>query len=582
MGAGQSPVTFGHSPSFVARSDDAPSLVPEKVLRTAPSLLHSRSVTRSVGGGWMRQSEEKGNGEAAPLVYHDKKDALAAHEKGKAEGVLARTVLQFERATRRSNNSVSWGIFFLGCFLLALFVIGSILLSQQELCRYPPETKMETFSYDIDLSLAQVSVLSSASVGGQTKEYSLKGPKLEEINIDAKYATVKIVSEDSTNNTVFKIEVNNRARSQEALGTMTNWNYTIDTYNAGVGAALVSERRAKVFLTSATNNRQTGADSCQLAEIEVIVPSQCMLLDSILKINIENAQSILLDKSFSSASMNEIVVKNTHGVIYGNGGAGTKVTLETADGKLLVTALSGHEIFLKGTEDGVEMDASDIKLETGDANCYQGVAVKPGFTNEVAVMICDTVPGTLTIDSQGADLGAKNAAVMLKDISGGHIVANIKVGNMRLTQTACTSFVGDYAVLTGAGKVDVLVNTAPVGSYPILLDGTTPTAQDRQMARMNYGMEGVTSAYFWKGETCDTGALTAAKGNLPTPAPNAIPGTKAPIATACTRNALAGSICKGYVDTPPNQATNQLNIQSITTGNLELIVAQPFKLKEEL
>lgn len=80
------------------------------------------------------------------------------------------------------------------------------------------------------------------------------------------------------------------------------------------------------------------------------------------------------------------------------------------------------------------------------------------------VMICDTVPGVLTIDSEGAENGG-DAAVTVREVYGGDVRVSIRVGNVDIIQTACTTFVGEYDLLTGAGSVGVRVDEAEIGTY---------------------------------------------------------------------------------------------------------------------
>ena len=217
-------------------------------------------------------------------------------------------------------------------------------------------------------------------------------------------------------------------------------------------------------------------------------------------VNVDKAQALDVKDSVSQANVKQLNVQNSDGPITVAGAVGEKLVFQTGNGTINATNMSGHQIFLSGTKDGALVFVSDVHLETGDANCKEGVVYQPGFPQTAqygtAVMLCDKVPGTLTIDTQGADNGGK-PALTISQVYAGNITAYIKVGNVEFTQTACTTYVGDYDLKTASGTLAINVDQAPVGSYPIQLDGSSNNVQTKLTSTKNFGQRPDEAFYFW-------------------------------------------------------------------------------------
>lgn len=241
------------------------------------------------------------------------------------------------------------------------------------------------------------------------------------------------------------------------------------------------------------------------------------------------------------------------GMIIVEGAVGEKLQFKTGDGTVDAKKLSGHEIFVLGKQDNAVLSVEEVRLESGDRNCKEGVEYKEGFpkTPEYAtpVMVCEKVFGTLTIDSEGAENGGK-PAVTVKEVYSGNLNVSVRVGNVEIEQTACTTFVGEYEIRTAAGKLGIGVQEATVGTYPLLLDGS---AEDVKVERSAAEQRAITRPdepfFFW-----DEYATESSK-------------------------VKRGEICKGYAGVPAEPVIN-MTVKAVTTGNVSVKVNEAFLDKD--
>lgn len=92
-------------------------------------------------------------------------------------------------------------------------------------------------------------------------------------------------------------------------------------------------------------------------------------------VEIDKAQSMEVREEQRVANVKQLSLINTNGPITVQGATGEKLVFKTGDGTIDANNLSGHQIFLSGGEDGALVHAADVRLESGDANCREGVAV---------------------------------------------------------------------------------------------------------------------------------------------------------------------------------------------------------------
>ena len=95
----------------------------------------------------------------------------------------------------------------------------------------------------------------------------------------------------------------------------------------------------QVKMTAKTNNRSSGADACQRADVEIVIPAKCMLSDTTLTIKIANAASMELDATLKKANMKQLTLTNTHGKMTTSAASSEKITLETSDGSIDASGL---------------------------------------------------------------------------------------------------------------------------------------------------------------------------------------------------------------------------------------------------
>ena len=187
---------------------------------------------------------------------------------------------------------------------------------------------------------------------------------------------------------------------------------------------------------------------------------------------------------------------NTKGDMDIRGMVGEKIRLVTGSGLIVASGMVGFDILVQAKEDGGLIDVSRVLLESGDKNCREGVVYKDGFPQTAeyatAVIVCDRVPGTLTVDAAGAEnaglpavrVGDRLGEVTLNDqsINQGNIDIKIKVGNVNIGVTACSGFVGEFLLKSNSGTVTAESDRAPSGVFPLLLDGSAPSPQFKETA----------------------------------------------------------------------------------------------------
>ena len=315
------------------------------------------------------------------------------------------------------------------------------------------------------------------------------GPKIDVLSIEQNFGTVKFVenSDVTANEIVFRVR--NRAADKYFLTRITSLLVSLGQKELLVGKE-ASELRANVTLASLTSNRLSGDVKCRRADVEVEVPTACLLDETKLVANVTkghirsrdlsaaNFETVQVSdegdeggKGFSSPSLSlplscsaQSDSKSLHpspsprssccggstraqsqkmlnmvGDIEANDLHAFKIELNTSTGTITTNNTACHTMRVNTDEDrdGAILKIHNVTLFEGDNKnlCQEAVDYAPGFPQtkeyEVRTLKCETEPGVLVIDSKGAENGGR-PAVVLGRIKGGNVKHKIKVGHTRL------------------------------------------------------------------------------------------------------------------------------------------------------
>ena len=360
----------------------------------------------------------------------------------------------------------------------------SLLFSAPQ--RYPRNTKAEEFRYEIDFGATS---LQKIARDGKIKK--VVGPKIDVLSIEQNFGTVKFVenSDVTANEIVFRVR--NRAADKYFLTRITSLLVSLGQKELLVGKE-ASELRANVTLASLTSNRLSGDVKCRRADVEVEVPTACLLDETKLVANVTkghirsrdlsaaNFETVQVSdegdeggKGFSSLSPSLALslscsaqsdskslhsspsprssccggstraqsqkMLNKVGDIEANDLHAFKIELNTSTGTITTNNTACHTMRVNTDEDrdGAILKIHNVTLFEGDNKnlCQEAVDYAPGFPQtkeyEVRTLKCETEPGVLVIDSKGAENGGR-PAVVLGRIKGGNVKHKIKVGHTRL------------------------------------------------------------------------------------------------------------------------------------------------------
>ena len=320
------------------------------------------------------------------------------------------------------------------------------------------------------------------------------GPKIDVLSIEQNFGTVKFVenSDVTANEIVFRVR--NRAADKYFLTRITSLLVSLGQKELLVGKE-ASELRANVTLASLTSNRLSGDVKCRRADVEVEVPTACLLDETKLVANVTKGH--IRSRDLSAANFETVQVsdegdegkwrkriffplslslslslscsaqpdsKSLHpspsprssccggftraqsqkmlnkvGDIEANDLHAFKIELNTSTGTITTNNTACHTMRVNTDEDrdGAILKIHNVTLFEGDNKnlCQEAVDYAPGFPQtkeyEVRTLKCETEPGVLVIDSKGAENGGR-PAVVLGRIKGGNVKHKIKVGHTRL------------------------------------------------------------------------------------------------------------------------------------------------------
>ena len=342
--------------------------------------------------------------------------------------------------------------------MLGLILASIILVVQVEYCRYPRHSKAEEFRYEIDSSAKE---LTKIARDGKIKK--VIGPKIDELKIEQNFGTVKFVENADLAAHEIVFRVRNRAADKYFLTRISRLSVTIGEKPLLVGN-VPTETRANVTLEARTSNSLSGEFSCRRADVEVEVPTACLLDETKLVTNVTKGH--ITSKSLSAANFETVQMLNQVGDIEANDLHAFKIELNTSTGTISTNNTACHTMRINtDTErDGALLYIHNVTLFEGDNKtaCVEVLEYAPGFPQtpayQVKTLRCETEPGVLVIDSKGAENGGR-PAVTLGRIKGGNVKHKIKVGHTRLQVMGCLDFIGSYVLRTAAGTIRISEKT---------------------------------------------------------------------------------------------------------------------------
>lgn len=259
----------------------------------------------------------------------------------------------------------------------------------------------------------------------------------------------------------------------------------------------------------------------------VTIPSACLLDETEFSVHVTKGH--ITTKQLTLASFEKITLENEMGEINGGGLQGQRVDLKTQTGTVKAESSAAHTMLLGAAMDGGVIEGRNITLFDGDDpdTCKPEVTYPAGFpkTPEYAQtkVTCTKVPGKLTVDARGAENGG-NPAITLDRVRGGNVVSKVKVGHTKVTVMACYDTTANYTLQAPFGKISAGVDASA-------LEGGGGRISSSQIFPFFNQTRG------------------PAKGQV------------------------AGSICQGVSGFSDKR--HSLVAESITTGNIELVVLPP-------
>ena len=136
------------------------------------------------------------------------------------------------------------------------------------------------------------------------------GPKIDVLSIEQNFGTVKFVenSDVTANEIVFRVR--NRAADKYFLTRITSLLVSLGQKELLVGKE-ASELRANVTLASLTSNRLSGDVKCRRADVEVEVPTACLLDETKLVANVTKGH--IRSRDLSAANFETVQVSDEGG-----------------------------------------------------------------------------------------------------------------------------------------------------------------------------------------------------------------------------------------------------------------------------
>ena len=378
---------------------------------------------------------------------------MEAHKKrkGKAKALLM-------KHKQRMHKCIGYTTLAISVAMLGLILASIILIVQVEYCRYPRHSKSEEFRYEIKFDATS---LKKIARDGKIKKYV--GPKIDHLKIEQFFGTVTFVenSDLTANEVVFR--VNNRAANKYFLTRIASLSVELGQAPLLVGKK-DSELRANVTLTASTSNSLTGEFNCRRADIEVEVPTACLLDETKLFTHVTKGH--IQSKNLSAANFETISLANEVGDIRANDLHAFKIELNTSTGTIRSNNTACHTMRVNSDpdRDGALLYIHNVTLFEGDNKtaCVEELGYAPGFPHtpeyQIKTLQCETEPGVLVIDSKGAENAGK-PAITLGRVKGGNVKQKIKVGHTRVQIMGCLDFIGDYILRTSAGSISISEKT---------------------------------------------------------------------------------------------------------------------------
>ena len=243
--------------------------------------------------------------------------------------------LLLEKQRRRIRRCVSYTLVAASLCLLGVILAGMVMLIQVEYCRFPSHSKRETFEYEIvfargqhDGSPGQGDVITKYVRDGKVTR--VVGPKIDTLTLSQFYGTVTFVANDDVASNTVKFRVTNRAQDKYYLPKTTFLDANV--VEVDVPGASAPELRANVTLRSLTSNTLTGSVACRRADVEVEVPTSCLLDETKLRCHVTKGD--ITTTALSNANFEEIALSNDVGDIEANDLHAFKVELNTSTGTI--------------------------------------------------------------------------------------------------------------------------------------------------------------------------------------------------------------------------------------------------------
>ena len=367
------------------------------------------------------------------------------------------------RRVARTRAIVSYTFVAMGVAALMLTLAGSMLLLRSEACRNPKFTYYEEFRYRID---------TETPPGGDTRLYAgsklafVRGGLIRHLNLTQQFGKYTIVGNDDPEEDELVIRITNRAASKADLKRLT----VVDVQEVNVtdSATGVNSSKWDIQVRSNTGAALSGETSCRRADIQVVVPTTCLLDETSVLMNVTTGP--LLAANLSKGSFERLTLYNGEGTIKAVDTASYRLDLDTLAGSIDADGLTAHTVFLLARGGDVGITARNVHLYGGEdkASCR----VCPGGDRCPAVqelkgyqpppeIVCDEENGKLTVDSEGGDFGLA-PVVKLGRVTGGDASVIVRTGHIEAYLMACYDFAGNYTLTSTGGHTGVQVHIEPV------------------------------------------------------------------------------------------------------------------------
>ena len=389
-----------------------------------------------------------------------------------AQAALEMSKKRFQRFLRRFLNFLGLGVF-------VLLLVGAVMLEQAESCRFPRYELEEEFRYRIDIESQKDVVFTRG-----TKIVYARAGQIDQLTLEQEYGTYKIIADPDPELDTIVFKVRNRARNKGLLKRMTK--FSIDTEYREIydDETKRFERKAytDVLLYSSTSESSYGEVSCARSDIEVVIPTACLLDETKMKVNVTKGS--IHSTGLAGGTFDTVTLMNDKGPISADGLSAYRANLNSSVGTITIANSTSHYLLLLIRGDGGLIDGKNLTMypappspesEAAKTLCRNVTRRMPGEGDRTWVeLVCDNEEGNLTVDSKGAENGGF-PAITLDRVTGGNIYHKIKVGHTFMRVMSCYDFAGSYKMLSAAGNAILKVMAPPPGA-PILASGGSAPA----------------------------------------------------------------------------------------------------------